>query len=308
MLAVRLALRLITGAGPAGRLRLALTALGIALGVVAALFSLAVPRFLEAGAERASDRFPRAALAGQQAAFSYAIVSDDFKGRPWLQVFLAPADGGSPPPAPPGVPRFPAPGESFVSPEVQRIVAQDASASRSQGTAAGSIGPAGLAQPEELVSYIGVQADQLPDGGAAGSAFGVSSGLSGPSVSPTAVRLEMALLVGLPAAAYLATCAQLSAASRMKRLAALRLLGLRRDTILRVSALESGIAGGVGALAGLALFGRGAARLDRAGVRPDLAYGSGAVAVAEHAAVHFAAEFAHLGSLRVGGRVAGWPV
>lgn len=132
MLAVRLALRLITGAGPPGRLRLALTALGIALGVVAALFSLAVPRFLEAGAERASDRFPRAALAGQQAAFSYAIVSDDFKGRPWLQVFLAPADGGSSPPAPPGVPRFPAPGESFVSPEVQRIVAQDASASRSR--------------------------------------------------------------------------------------------------------------------------------------------------------------------------------
>jgi len=267
LLALRLALRLTTGSGPGGRIRLALTVVGIALGVVAALFALAVPQFLQAAADREAARFPVAASEQQTAVFRYAIAEDEFRDDVWTQFFLATGEGGNAPPSPPGISRFPEPGELFVSPAVNELLEAEPSArTRLPGVVAGIIGSDGLGDPDELVTYIGATPEEIPNGAPA-VGFGLAGATSSPVVSSTAVRAEMLLLVGLPALAYLATCAQLSAASRLKRLAALRLLGMRRELLLRVSAYETGAMGLLGALLGIACF---------AGLNPLLA-GSGAL-------------------------------
>ena len=61
----------------------------------------------------------------------------------------------------------------------------------------------------------------------------------------------MATLVLLPLGIFLSVCARLSAASRMRRLAALRLLGLSCKGTQRVNAAETVVAALLGAVLGL---------------------------------------------------------
>ncbi len=81
MLSTRLALRLLRGGGTAGAIRVGLTVLGVAVGVLAALLAFAVPRSLEAGAARVNDRTPVVAGDESRAAFYFRIVEDDFGDR-----------------------------------------------------------------------------------------------------------------------------------------------------------------------------------------------------------------------------------
>lgn len=68
------------------------------------------------------------------------------------------------------------------------------------------------------------------------------------------LRFTLATLVLLPLAVFLSVCAKLSAASRNRRLAALRLLGLSRKGTQRVNAAETVVAALFGAALGLGEF------------------------------------------------------
>ncbi|MFF0392289.1 FtsX-like permease family protein [Kitasatospora sp. NPDC004615] len=104
--------------------------------------------------------------------------------------------------------------------------------------------------PSELYAYVGVPKDRIGrpvEGrgwGGAGADADVQARFDG-------VPLELALIVAAPMAIYLVVCSRLSAASRIRRYAAFRLLGFTRRRVLRLAALESAAAGALGGLLGV---------------------------------------------------------
>lgn len=252
MLALRLGIRLLRGGGQAGRSRLVLMVLGIGFGVLAVLLALAAPRALQAGAERVMDRFVVVAGDTDRATFRFAFLRDDLGDRYWTRVLVADVSDSAEPP--PGIAALPAPGTAYLSPAA-------AAANRAAGVTlageqvVGVVGPAGLREPGELIEYVGVEVDQLPGGGQHGAGFGRPLPTSRTlPVTPATALLIMTLLVLLPAAVYLSACAQLSSASRGRRIAGLRLLGLEPHQAARAAGVESAVLGAAGSLVGLALY------------------------------------------------------
>lgn len=124
------------------------------------------------------------------------------------------------------------------------------------GREAGLIGAAGLAHPDELFAYVGTTRDKIADEGRALESFGYSYAPF-PAIEPstlTYVRFALGSLVLLPLGIFLSVCARLSAASRNRRLASLRLLGLSTKGTQRVNAAETVVAALLGAILGLSEY------------------------------------------------------
>ncbi|WP_231630736.1 FtsX-like permease family protein, partial [Streptomyces clavuligerus] len=154
----------------------------------------------------------------------------------------------------PGLRELPRPGEVFVSPRVRELL-REAPAVKGllPGDEKGTIGPGGLAHPDELYAYIGTTRDRLDGEGRHLKGFGYRYAPN-PVVDPstlTDVRFALATLVLLPLGIFLSVCARLSAASRTRRLASLRLLGLSKKGTQRVNAAETTAAALTGAALGL---------------------------------------------------------
>lgn len=166
------------------------------------------------------------------------------------------ADVGANPPLPPGVDRLPQPGEVVLSPALQQLAhAEVTVAQRFPQTSIGTIGDDGLAEPDALVAYVGVDSDELP-GGFATSQFGTNDpGFSSrdPGANRTVALLLLVFLL-VPIAVFLSTCARLSANARDQRLAALRLVGLSARQTQLVNSIEIGTGATIGAIAGAAAF------------------------------------------------------
>lgn len=142
----------------------------------------------------------------------------------------------------------------MASPAAARLLAAEPDlAARVPGRVVAEIAPAGLLDPDELFAYVGVSADQLRDGSEA-SGFGVSFQDDIVRELFDGVARELAVLVLAPAAIYLIVCGRLAAATRARRYAALRLLGMRRRAVLKVASAEAAIAGGLGGLLGVLLY------------------------------------------------------
>lgn len=237
----RLGLRLARGADRAGSVRLALLSAGIAVAVFTVLCSLALPRALGAQVDRSAARLPVSAAPGQPGTFLYRIAEDQLAGRIASSVTLAATSPAAP--APPGLTRQPAPGEVFLSPALAAL----------RGSTDPLIGPAGLAGPDDLLEYRGVTPAELAGESGTGRGFGAPRSFIG---EPPVLRVAMTLvlLVVLPAGVFLVTSARLSSATRLQRLAALRLLGVRRDGVVRLAAIETSVAGALGAVGGLLLY------------------------------------------------------
>lgn len=117
----------------------------------------------------------------------------------------------------------------------------------------GRISAAGLAHPDELFAYVGTTRDRIAGEGRELKGFGYSYAPF-PAVEPstlTILRFALATLVLLPLGIFLSVCARLSAASRTRRLASLRLLGLSAKGTQRVNAAETVVAALLGAFLGL---------------------------------------------------------
>lgn len=249
--ALRTTWRLLRGGGRAGAARLSLMVLGFAVGVTALLLVQAVPGILDSRAATAAARAPARTSAGLQPRLYFDQVTDTYRDQVWTRVLLSAAPGAPPPP---GLSRVPAAGEVAVSPRLAESARRDpALRARLGGQPSLTVGPAGLLGPDEQLSYAGVARTALPDGGVPASGYGVTA--AKPDNDPRAgVRVELLLLIGAPALLYLMTCSRLSAATRRKRLAALRLLGFPDRQIRLVSALEAGATGLAGAIVGTLLF------------------------------------------------------
>ncbi|MFI1359553.1 ABC transporter permease [Streptomyces sp. NPDC020898] len=249
----QLGLRLLFGAGRGNRIRFYLMAVGGSIGVCCLALVLTVPAILDAHDGRAAARQPITSAQGPADGTLVLQRNDAYGAKSFTRVFVARGAQG-PQSAPPGLSELPAPGEVFVSPRVHDLL-REAPAVKAllPGREAGVIRPAGLAHPDELYAYVGTDRSRIADEGRTLKGFGYSYAPF-PAVDPstlTDVRFALATLVLLPLGIFLSVCARLSAASRMRRLAALRLLGLSIKGTQRVNAAETVVAALLGAVLGL---------------------------------------------------------
>ncbi|MFD5634458.1 ABC transporter permease [Streptomyces sp. NPDC127077] len=277
-----LGLRLLFGAGRGNRIRFFLMAAGGSIGVCCLALVLTVPAILDAHDGRAAARQPVTSAKGPADGTLVLQRDDAYGSRSFTRVFVSKGTGGTRA-LPPGLSELPAPGEVFVSPRVHDLL-RSAPAAKAllPGREAGVIGPAGLAHPDELYAYVGTDRAKLVHEGRTLKGFGYSYAPF-PAVEPstlTDVRFALATLVLLPLGIFLSVCARLSAASRMRRLAALRLLGLSVKGTQRVNAAETVVAALLGAMLGLGEYWLLNQVMSRAGL-PGLRWypGDGALSV-----------------------------
>ncbi|WP_406530736.1 ABC transporter permease [Streptomyces sp. I8-5] len=248
-----LGLRLLLGSGRGSRARFLLMVLGGSIGVCCLAAVLTIPSILDARDGRTMAREPRL---GKESAGATLVLtqSDAYGSQPFGRVFLA--RGEDAPEPPPGIPEVPRSGVVFVSPRLQEVLDREPGLSGLlPGKVHGLIGPEGLGHPNELFAYIGMRSDQLP-GGTSVAGFGKRY-VNSPAVEPSTLdilRFTLAGVVLLPLAVFLSVCARLSAATRLRRLAALRLLGLSIKGVQRVNAAETVVAALFGAVLGLAEY------------------------------------------------------
>ncbi|WP_409471464.1 FtsX-like permease family protein [Streptomyces sp. HC307] len=252
---VRLLVRVLRGGGAAGLIRLALMVAGIAMGVVVVVLLATMPAALGKRAEISSARVPLPTTAQTDASgaqFTYQLVPGSWGGERFTRIMVAlDADGAA---LPPGVSALPRPGQVVLSPEARAKAKADAAfAKLVPGVPTGEISPAGLLGPDELYAYVGVPAEQIAEERTARGWGGMNADVD-VRERFSQVPLELALITAAPAIIYLNVCARLSAVTRTRRYAALRLVGMSRQQVLRLAALESATAGFLGALLGLALY------------------------------------------------------
>ncbi|TXS16697.1 FtsX-like permease family protein [Streptomyces sp. adm13(2018)] len=224
-------------------------ALGSALGVACLAAVLTIPTILEAHDARTTGR---AVHPGDNSSIIYQEFLDPYGSRPLRRVFFARTAPGEAP-VPPGLTALPRPGEAIVSPELAKLLAANPrTAGLVPGRVSSTIAPTGLGGPDELFAYIGTTPDKLPAARQLGY-FGsesVRDELLDPSTLDV-LRFTLGCVVLLPLVIFLSVCAQLSGASRARRLAALRLVGLSAKDTLRVNAAESAAAALIGSLIGV---------------------------------------------------------
>lgn len=251
-----LALRLTLRGDRAGRVRLLLMTAGVALGVALLLAA--------AGALPASDA-RQGVLSSRQQAFGAEQQSSPAQGVAaltetgyWrgrelhsLRFRLV----GPPVPPPAGASRLPAAGEVLVSPALAAALHgphRAELAARLPGEVTGRVGPAGLLGPDELYFLAAATSPGPLD------AATLSAGFQGPGdlapQPPSDVLRVAAPLAGValvvPLLVLVATSTRLSAASRERRAAAMRLVGATARQVTVLAAVEGGVVGLVGAAAG----------------------------------------------------------
>ncbi|MCL6736526.1 ABC transporter permease [Streptomyces neyagawaensis] len=251
--------------GREGWVRAVLTAFGVGLGVALLLLTAAVPNVLSARDAREEARQDRGIgylenNAESKPTDSTLLIADtdteyryqEIRGR-----LLEPE--GADAPLPPGVAKFPAPGEMVVSPALSELLASDAGKllrERLPYKTVGTVGQAGLIGSGDLTYYAGGErlAERL-DGSVVAriDRFG-STDQPEQEVDPILLLLTVVVFVVLlmPVGVFIATAVRFGGERRDRRLAALRLVGSDSRMTRRIAAGEA-LAGSVLGL----LFGTG---------------------------------------------------
>jgi hypothetical protein len=236
------------------RLRTVLTAAGVTLGVIVLALAASVPH--ADSARKARERAAMPVFGGAHGRLHLLTETTVFHGvtigENAVRVTGSRADG--PVPRPPGVTRSPGPGEMLVSPEVRRLLRGPGGEElrrRLGARVVGTVGTAGLSDPEDAVLFRGSSA--LPPGTPAVARFG--GGGSGPTpviITLLVIMIVVALL--LPVGVFVATAARFDAEARDRRLAAMRLVGADRPATVRVAAGEALLGSAAGLVLGAAGF------------------------------------------------------
>ena len=217
-----LSMRLLRLGGRRAVAAASLVGIGIAMGTALLAVALGAVHGWDAREERAGWR------TGDVVAESGAPVAllrtslDAAAGRVVHRVDVAAVAPGAP--APPGLPRIPAPGEVWFSPALAALARElppDQLAARFPAPA-GVIDEAGLMGPDELVAVVGRSPADIPDAVPV-TAFGTSA--SDLLMVYRQLTYVAAALLVFPVASLLGASARLTAARRAERLATLRLLG-----------------------------------------------------------------------------------
>jgi hypothetical protein len=236
------------------RLRTALTAGGVALGVIVLALAASVPHAYSA--RKARERAATPVFDGAHGRLRLVAESTVFHGvtigENAVQVTGARAVGTVP--RPPGVTRLPGPGQMVVSPEVRQLLRGPGGGELRRRLGArivGTVGSAGLSEPRDAVLYRG-SSDLAALNVPTVTRFG-AVGDSGPTpviITLLVIMIVVALL--LPVGVFVATAARFGAEERDRRLAAMRLVGADRITTARVAAGESLLGATIGLVAGAA--------------------------------------------------------
>lgn len=158
---------------------------------------------------------------------------------------------GAEAPAPPGADALPRPGTALVSPALARLVRRrPAVLNRIGGRIVGTIGPAGLADPDELLAYRGV----APSGSAPVGYADQFGGVGDPTPGGAWTLVQLVLLVAAPVLGFVGVATRLASRSKTARWDALRSAGAGADTVRRVAGLEGVLLGLPGLLVGLGSF------------------------------------------------------
>lgn len=255
MLGVRLGLR-------GSRTRVVVMGVAMAFAVAFLLAVLGALPARQAKLDRLADRQPvpvgTLAAAGRTApphAPGLAELASTWRGRAVTGWEVVGGAGASV--LPPGVDRLPAPGEVLASADLARALRGPHAAElapRLPGRLVGEVGAAGLSGPHELFAYVGVARPSSGEPARQVLRFGYRE-----RSAPVPLDLRVAARLGavgllLPVLVLVATATRLSAATRDRRLAAVRLVG---GTTRQVALLVSGealLSGGVGSGVGLAVF------------------------------------------------------
>ncbi|MDA0172298.1 ABC transporter permease [Solirubrobacter taibaiensis] len=248
--------RLTLAGGRTGIVRTLITALGVGLGVAALLLAASLPTI---SAERADRRHARDAVLTERSGPTSVLVGTlrtEFQGEE-LQGRLLQAEGDRPV-FPPGLSRFPAPGELYVTPTLATLLAtpdgRRVLAPRLPGRVVGEISAEGLLGPKDLGFYAGV--DDLSVGGPVARAERFGTDASATPLDPALVLLIVIALVALliPVGTVVAAAVRTGGEDRDRRLAALRLVGADQRMARRIAAGEAIVAAVVGVLVGIGFF------------------------------------------------------
>lgn len=225
------------------------------LGIAAATFAVAVCFIVTQGAKeverRGATMMPNHAL-DNVATFDVQLTSTPLGHDNWTTVSVAARPKSSPPP-PPGAPTFPEPGQSWISPAVAQVIADDpAKRSRVPGRIMGTLRDDGLESPDQLIVYTGEETV----GGWSSSAWGDEFAAGIRPVMPLGALLAiLLLLVGMPALIMAWTSSSLSREARARQQESLYRLGVSRSALSWASATETFWCAATGALLGVATAG-----------------------------------------------------
>ncbi|WP_338896328.1 ABC transporter permease [Streptomyces sp. TG1A-60] len=253
--------------GREGWVRAVLTAVGVGLGVALLLLTAALPNAMATRGAREEARrdlglvYYADDIRSKPSDKSLVVADTDteYRHREIRGRLLEPE--GVHAPLPPGVGKFPAPGEMVVSPALSELLKADAGEllrDRLPYETVGTIGEAGLIGSGELAYYAGADGlAQRIDGSVVAriEKFGTSM-VERPEeeVDPVLLLLTLVVFVVLlmPVAVFIATAVRFGGERRDRRLAALRLVGSDGRMTRRIAAGEAL----AGAVLGL-LFGTG---------------------------------------------------
>lgn len=259
---VALSWRLLRGGGRRGMLGTWLTLGAVAISTALLLFAVSANVAFDARADRGAWRNPVAAKGGAVAV--EAMRSDYVRDRQITVIDLAALSGDAP--APPGLPRFPKPGEVWLSPGLAALAKElpaDQLAKRYPAPA-GTLGDAALVHPGELVAVFG----RAPDDPAMTAARSddwivgypptkVASLVGEPMEDAEgyqALAMIASVLMVVPLLVFGGAAARLTVARRDQRLAALRLIGATPGQVVGMTVAEAVIVAFAGALTGALLY------------------------------------------------------
>ncbi len=248
----------------AARLRLALVAVGVATGTIFLLGALGYMNARDTMNHRIATRDPvvRETPHGPGILWAKRPVTD-LRGDTAYTLYRT-APGSGPQPAPLGTPAMPAPGTAYVSPAVAALMRSGAHGAEWRALVpwkiVGTIGRAGLHDPDERVVIAGYRHDQLAPAGIealhVASWQALSDEARTPGLQPTQlIPFAMALALGLtPIAIFVASAARIGQRRRDERAAALRLLGASARQLAFLASAETAVAALIGAVGGVAVI------------------------------------------------------
>ncbi|MEV0558986.1 MULTISPECIES: ABC transporter permease [unclassified Streptomyces] len=247
--------------GREGWVRVLLTGVGVGLGVALLLLTTAIPNAMQARSDREYARMD--VTIGEEDppkadnTVLVANVGTEFRGRDVRGRQLEPE--GSRAPLPPGLKKFPAPGEMVVSPALKELLkSKDAKLLRERlpDRITGTISEAGLIGSAELAFYSGGENLARYGDGPGVTRINTFQGQKAPSeeMDPVLLLLVLTVFVVLlmPVGVFIAAAVRFGGERRDRRLAALRLVGADSRMTRRIAAGEAL----AGAVLGL-LFGTG---------------------------------------------------
>lgn len=257
--------RLIKGGGRRGMLGTWLTFGAVAMATALLLFVVAANLAFQARADRGAWRNPVPAASASAAVAVEAMRFDYVRDKKITVIDLAALDGANPE-APPGLPRFPKPGEVWLSPGLAALADElpaNELADRYPGRA-GVLGDEALVYPGELVAVFGQRPDapamtaqRVDDWVQSQPPVKVASLAGEPSEDAVAYQWLSAIagvLMVVPLLVFGGAAARLTVARRDSRLAALRLVGATPGQVVAMTVTEAVLVALGGALAGAVLY------------------------------------------------------